>query len=183
MDVAWRAGPRDILCAVILNLLGGIFTAFWLLATTGVLTALFTAGPTLDRVQAALPSLALVAAAATMRASVQAGAGWTQSRLTPQISYRRGAVVTHADAAHRRHHHVPRTHACLPVLRRGLPLAQGRGQGGKARAGTRAGTPRASGRPTGFDVPGLAQSQAGQICAAVRQTRWARVRGSGRRSR
>nr|SBO96146.1 FIG01038821: hypothetical protein [Nonomuraea gerenzanensis] len=86
MDVAWRASPRDTLGAVVLNLLGGVFTAFGLLATTGVLTALFTTGPTLDRVQAALPSLALVAAAATLRAAVQAGAGWAQSRLTPQIS-------------------------------------------------------------------------------------------------
>ncbi|MGW4799428.1 ABC transporter ATP-binding protein [Nonomuraea sp. NPDC004297] len=86
MDVAWRASPRDTLCAVILNLLGGVFTAFGLLATTGVLTALFTTGPTLDRVQAALPSLALVAASAALRAVVQAGAGWAQSRLMPQIS-------------------------------------------------------------------------------------------------
>ncbi|SEH01823.1 ATP-binding cassette, subfamily B/ATP-binding cassette, subfamily C [Nonomuraea solani] len=86
MKVAWRANPRDILCAVILNLLGGVFTAFGLLATTGVLTALFTAGPTLGRVMAALPSLALVAAAAAMRATLQAGAGWAQARLNPQIS-------------------------------------------------------------------------------------------------
>ncbi|MFI7642361.1 ABC transporter ATP-binding protein [Nonomuraea sp. NPDC049400] len=86
MGVAWGASPRDTLCAVILNLLGGVFTAFGLLATTGVLTALFTAGPTLGRVQAALPSLALVAAAAAMRATLQAGAGWAQSRLNPQIS-------------------------------------------------------------------------------------------------
>ncbi|MFB9624799.1 ABC transporter ATP-binding protein [Nonomuraea helvata] len=86
MGVAWRASPRDTLCAVILNLLGGVFTAFGLLATTGVLTALFTAGPTLGRVQTALPSLALVAAAAAMRATLQAGAGWAQSRLNPQIS-------------------------------------------------------------------------------------------------
>ncbi|MEV4117013.1 ABC transporter ATP-binding protein [Nonomuraea sp. NPDC049695] len=86
MGVAWQASSRDTLCAVILNLLGGVFTAFGLLATTGVLTALFTAGPTLDRVQAALPSLALVAAAAAIRATLQAGAGWAQSRLNPQIS-------------------------------------------------------------------------------------------------
>ncbi|MEV0384969.1 ABC transporter ATP-binding protein [Nonomuraea sp. NPDC050643] len=86
MEVAWRASPRDTLCAVVLNLLGGAFTAFGLLATTGALTALFTAGPTLDRVLAALPSFALVAAAAAMRATVQAGAGWAQARLNPQIS-------------------------------------------------------------------------------------------------
>ncbi|TMR22481.1 ABC transporter ATP-binding protein [Nonomuraea turkmeniaca] len=86
MGVAWQASPRDTLYAIILNVLGGVFTAFGLLATTGVLTALFTTGPTIDRVVAALPSLALVAAAAALRATVQAGAGWAQSRLNPQIA-------------------------------------------------------------------------------------------------
>ncbi|MFC7101526.1 ABC transporter ATP-binding protein [Nonomuraea rubra] len=69
-----------------LNLLGGVFTAFGLLATTGVLTALFSEGPTPDRVMAALPSLALVAGAAVLRTTTQAGAGWAQSRLDPQVT-------------------------------------------------------------------------------------------------
>jgi ATP-binding cassette subfamily B protein/ATP-binding cassette subfamily C protein len=86
LGVAWQASPRDTLAAIILNVLGGVFTAFGLLATTGVLTALFTAGPTIDRVTAALPSLAVVATAAALRATVQAGAGWAQSRLNPQVS-------------------------------------------------------------------------------------------------
>ncbi|MEV4892710.1 ABC transporter ATP-binding protein, partial [Nonomuraea sp. NPDC055795] len=64
MRLAWRASPRDTVATVSLNLLGGVFTAFGLLATTGVLTALFSDGPTPDRVVAALPSLALVAGAA-----------------------------------------------------------------------------------------------------------------------
>ncbi|WP_345561727.1 ABC transporter ATP-binding protein/permease, partial [Nonomuraea rosea] len=86
MRMAWSASPRDTLATIILNLLGGVFTAFGLLATTGVLTALFSEGPTPDRVMAALPSLALVGAAAVLRTTVQAGAGWAQSRLTPQIA-------------------------------------------------------------------------------------------------
>ncbi|MFI9560076.1 ABC transporter ATP-binding protein [Nonomuraea endophytica] len=86
MRLAWRASPRDTVATVSLNLLGGVFTAFGLLATTGVLTALFSDGPTPDRVVAALPSLALVAGAAAMRTAVQAGAGWAQSRLDPQVS-------------------------------------------------------------------------------------------------
>ncbi|MEO3884432.1 ABC transporter ATP-binding protein, partial [Nonomuraea sp. B5E05] len=69
----------------LLSLLGGVFTAFGLLATTGVLTALFSEGPTPDRVMAALPGLALVGGAAVLRTTMQAGAGWAQSRLTPQI--------------------------------------------------------------------------------------------------
>ncbi|MEO3868659.1 ABC transporter ATP-binding protein [Nonomuraea sp. B12E4] len=86
MTMAWGASPRDTLATIVLNLLGGVFTAFGLLATTGVLTALFSEGPTPDRVLAALPSLALVGAAAVVRTMAQAGAGWAQSRLTPQIA-------------------------------------------------------------------------------------------------
>ncbi|MEU4574551.1 ABC transporter ATP-binding protein [Nonomuraea sp. NPDC023979] len=86
MSMAWRASPRDTVATVGLSLLGGVFTAFGLLATTGVLNALFSEGPTPDRVIAALPSLALVAAMATLRTSVQAGAGWAQSRLDPQVT-------------------------------------------------------------------------------------------------
>ncbi|MET9246582.1 ABC transporter ATP-binding protein, partial [Nonomuraea sp. NPDC003709] len=86
MRMAWGASPRDTLATITLNLLGGVFTAFGLLATTGVLSALFSEGPTPDRVLAALPSLALVGGAAVLRTTVQAGAGWAESRLTPQIT-------------------------------------------------------------------------------------------------
>ncbi|GIH92376.1 ABC transporter ATP-binding protein [Planobispora siamensis] len=84
--LAWRASPRDTLTTIVLSTLGGVFTAFGLLATTGVLSALFEAGPTPERVRAALPSLILVGVAATLRTLVQAGAGWAQSRLDPQVS-------------------------------------------------------------------------------------------------
>ena len=83
--LAWRASRIDTVATVSLNLVAGVFTAFWLLATTGVLTALFSAGPTPDRVRDALPSLALVAGAVGMRAGLQACAGWSQSRLEPQV--------------------------------------------------------------------------------------------------
>ncbi|MEV4085429.1 ABC transporter ATP-binding protein, partial [Nonomuraea fuscirosea] len=46
MRTAWRASPRDTVATISLNLLTGVFTAFGLLATTGVLTALFSQGPT-----------------------------------------------------------------------------------------------------------------------------------------
>ncbi|MDR8409129.1 ABC transporter ATP-binding protein/permease [Nonomuraea sp. 3-1Str] len=86
MGMAWRASPRDTAATAVLQLLGGVFTAFGLLATTGVLTALFQQGPTPERVRAALPSLVLVGVAAALRTAVQAGAGWAQARLEPQIS-------------------------------------------------------------------------------------------------
>ncbi|MQY07804.1 ABC transporter ATP-binding protein [Actinomadura macrotermitis] len=84
--LAWRASRADTCVTVGCNLLAGVFTAFGLLATTGVLTALFSAGPTPDRVRAALPSLVLVAVAAALRAGLQAAAGWSQSRLQPQVT-------------------------------------------------------------------------------------------------
>ncbi|MER5645801.1 ABC transporter ATP-binding protein [Streptosporangium sp. NPDC002524] len=83
--LAWAASPRDTAIAITLSLLSGAFTAFGLLATTGVLSALFEAGPTPDRVRAALPSLILVGVAAALRTLTQAGAGWAQSRLEPQV--------------------------------------------------------------------------------------------------
>ncbi|GII85490.1 multidrug ABC transporter permease [Sphaerisporangium siamense] len=85
VGMAWRASPRDTVATISLSALGGVFTAFGLLATTGVLQALFSSGPTPDRVKAALPSLLLVGAAATLRTALQAGAGWAQSRLEPQV--------------------------------------------------------------------------------------------------
>ncbi|MBX6384402.1 MAG: ATP-binding cassette domain-containing protein [Microbispora sp.] len=86
LGIAWEASPRDTLATVTLSALGGVFTAFGLLATTGVLTALFEAGPTPERVRAALPSLLLVGLAAAARTALQAGSGWAQSRLEPQVS-------------------------------------------------------------------------------------------------
>ncbi|MFB4309028.1 ABC transporter ATP-binding protein [Actinomadura sp. GTD37] len=83
--LAWRASRVDTVATISLNLLAGIFTAFWLLATTGVLTALFSAAPTPSRVRDALPSLALVAGAVALRAGLQACAGWSQARLNPQV--------------------------------------------------------------------------------------------------
>ncbi|GAA2212077.1 ABC transporter ATP-binding protein [Nonomuraea monospora] len=85
LRLAWQAGPRDTMTTVSLNLLGGIVTAFGLLATTGVLNALFSEGPTPERVLAALPSLVLVGAAAVLRTLLQAGASWAEARLSPQI--------------------------------------------------------------------------------------------------
>ncbi|MEW9548251.1 ABC transporter ATP-binding protein [Nonomuraea sp. NPDC050783] len=85
LRMAWTAGPRDTVITISLNLLGGVVSAFGLLATTGVLTALFSEGPTPERVLAALPSLLLVGAAGVARALLRAGASWAESRLGPQI--------------------------------------------------------------------------------------------------
>jgi len=83
--LGWEANRRDTVATIGLNLISGVLTGFALLATTGVLEALFAAGPTPQRVRAALPSLILVAIAVAARAGLQAAAGWAQSRLHPQV--------------------------------------------------------------------------------------------------
>jgi len=83
--LGWEANRRDTVATIGLNLISGVLTGFALLATTGVLEALFASGPTPQRVRAALPSLILVAIAVAARAGLQAAAGWAQSRLHPQV--------------------------------------------------------------------------------------------------
>ena len=83
--LGWSASRKDTAATIALNVASGVFTGFALFATTGVLEALFAAGPTPQRVRAALPSLILVAAATAARSGIQAAAGWAQSRLEPQV--------------------------------------------------------------------------------------------------
>ncbi|MBA8953430.1 ABC transporter ATP-binding protein [Actinomadura namibiensis] len=85
MRLAWHANRRDLIATIVLNVAAGVFTAFGLLATTGVLTALFSAGPTPDRVRAAAPALLLVGGAVAARAMLAAAAQWAQARLRPQV--------------------------------------------------------------------------------------------------
>ncbi|WP_018654163.1 ABC transporter ATP-binding protein [Actinomadura flavalba] len=85
MRLAWQANRVDLAVTVALNFVAGLFTAFGLLATTNVLTALFAAGPTPDRVRSAAPALLLVGAAVTLRAACAAAAQWAQARLRPQV--------------------------------------------------------------------------------------------------
>ncbi len=83
--LGWSASRVDISATITLNIVAGAFGGFALFATTGVLEALFAAGPTPQRVRAALPSLVLVALATAARSGVSAAAGWAQSRLEPQV--------------------------------------------------------------------------------------------------
>lgn len=85
--LAWTTNRRDTATSIGLNVLAGVLTTFGLLATTGVLRELFAAGPTPDRVRAALPALVVAAAAVSARGGLMIAAGWAQARLTPQINY------------------------------------------------------------------------------------------------
>jgi ATP-binding cassette subfamily B protein len=85
VSLGWSASRLDTAATIGLNLASGVLGGFALFATTGVLQALFAAGPTPHRVRAALPSLILVAAATAARSGVSTAAGWAQSRLEPQV--------------------------------------------------------------------------------------------------
>jgi ATP-binding cassette, subfamily B, bacterial len=85
MRLGWSASRLDTATALGLNVVSAAFGGFALFATTGVLEALFAAGPTPERVRAALPSLILVALATAARSGISAAAGWAQSRLEPQV--------------------------------------------------------------------------------------------------
>jgi ATP-binding cassette subfamily B protein len=84
MRLGLEASRTDLIATVALYVISGVLSGFALFATTGVLAALFD-GPTPDRVRAALPSLALVAAASAARAGLSAAAGWAQTRLGPHV--------------------------------------------------------------------------------------------------
>jgi ATP-binding cassette subfamily B protein len=83
--LGWSASPFDTAATIGLNLVSGIAGGYALYATTGVLEALFAAGPTPHRVRAALPSLIVVAVATAARSGIAAAAGWAQARLEPMV--------------------------------------------------------------------------------------------------
>ncbi|MFJ6955551.1 ABC transporter ATP-binding protein, partial [Micromonospora aurantiaca] len=61
ISLAWATSRRDTAASLGLNVAAGVLTTLGLLATTGVLHQLFAAGPTPDRIRAALPALTLAA--------------------------------------------------------------------------------------------------------------------------
>src|SRR5690349_11396972 len=80
-----QAAPRSVLVILVLQLVSGLASAFGLLATTGVLTALLAAGPTPDRVVAALPALVLVMVLYAVRGAMDAGVALANARLKPAV--------------------------------------------------------------------------------------------------
>jgi ATP-binding cassette subfamily B protein/ATP-binding cassette subfamily C protein len=76
----WR-----VVTLLVLQLLSGVFQALGLLATTGVLAALFTGRPTPDRIAAALPSLILIAAFTAATALASGISSLMQSQLSPAM--------------------------------------------------------------------------------------------------
>lgn len=82
---AWRASPRLTVLNGVVQLVAGAVTALGLLATASVFTQLLEQGPTPERLVAALPSLALVAASFAARGLLDATVAALQSALLPVV--------------------------------------------------------------------------------------------------
>lgn len=85
VEVIWQAAPRSAAVIAVLQVASGVTGAFGLLATTGVLEELLTAGPTAQRVLAAVPSLLLVIFAYSARAAMDAGVALATARVVPGV--------------------------------------------------------------------------------------------------
>ncbi|MEV6235489.1 ABC transporter ATP-binding protein [Lentzea sp. NPDC051838] len=85
VDVIWQAAPRSAVMIAVLQVASGVTGAFGLLATTGVLEELLTAGPTGQRVTAAIPALVLVIAAYVARGAMDAGVSLATARVVPGV--------------------------------------------------------------------------------------------------
>jgi ATP-binding cassette, subfamily B, bacterial len=86
--LAWRASARLTASALVVQVAAAVSAALGLLATASVFTRLLAEGPTPHRLLAALPALALVAAAAVGRGLLQAAVGAVWAELTPLIEQR-----------------------------------------------------------------------------------------------
>ncbi|MGY0062448.1 ABC transporter ATP-binding protein [Streptomyces sp. LZ34] len=97
LALAWQVDRRAVVGLVLCQVLSGFFEAFGLLATTGTITALISSGHMAERVQEALPSLAVLAGAAGLRALLGIAVSNISTRLAPRIS--REAEMRMLDAA------------------------------------------------------------------------------------
>ncbi|HST49641.1 ABC transporter ATP-binding protein [Jatrophihabitans sp.] len=85
LATAYRAAPGPAVAIVVLQVLSGLASAFGLLTTTTVLDRLLAAGPSTERVSAAIPALIAVAVLYTVRGAVDAAVALAQARIGPAV--------------------------------------------------------------------------------------------------
>ncbi|MEV6348821.1 ABC transporter ATP-binding protein [Actinoplanes sp. NPDC051851] len=83
--LAWRAGPGTSLAVLILQVAAGIAGALGLVSVVGVFDGLLQAGPTPERVRAAVPSLVLLVVATAVRGLLASAAAAAHGRLSPVV--------------------------------------------------------------------------------------------------
>ncbi|RAN99170.1 ABC transporter B family member 29, chloroplasti c [Micromonospora noduli] len=86
VGISWRADRLRTGVVAAATVGAGVMAAFGLLATQRVLVELFAGGPTADKVRAALPALAVLAATVALRAGMGIATGYAQNGLTPRVS-------------------------------------------------------------------------------------------------
>jgi ATP-binding cassette subfamily B protein len=84
--VAWRADRARTIVVAITTACAGVMSTFGLLSTQRLLVELFSGGPTPDRVRAALPALAALAAVTAARGGLGIVVGYAQNGLTPRVN-------------------------------------------------------------------------------------------------
>ena len=85
--LCWQASPIDTVVTITFDITSGVLSAFGLLATNGVLSALFLDGPTPSRLVTALPALLTVGALTVLRVGLSVGVSWSQARLKPLVEH------------------------------------------------------------------------------------------------
>lgn len=83
--LAWGASPSLTAIAGLVHVGSGCATAFGLFATTNVFSTLLAAGPTPQRVVAALPAIALVMASYLVRGLLDSAVAATEGTLQPRV--------------------------------------------------------------------------------------------------
>ncbi|MFC7273355.1 ATP-binding cassette domain-containing protein [Paractinoplanes rhizophilus] len=83
--LAWRADPRTAAAVAFFQVAAGAASAVGLISVVGVFDGLLRAGPTPERVRAAVPSLLLLVGAATLRGALTAAAAAANGRLSPKV--------------------------------------------------------------------------------------------------
>jgi ATP-binding cassette subfamily B protein len=85
VELAWRSSPTATIAVLVLQLLSAAATAFGLVGATQVLARLLNSGQLGDRLLAALPALAAVAASYAAAGLVNAGVTAAEARLAPGV--------------------------------------------------------------------------------------------------
>jgi ATP-binding cassette subfamily B protein len=83
--LAWRADRFTTASVAVLQIASGAASALGLISVVGVFNGLLTAGPTPERVRAAIPSLLLLIGAAALRGVLTSAAAAANGRLTPKV--------------------------------------------------------------------------------------------------
>ncbi len=86
LRVSWRADRARTAIVAACTVASGLLATFGLIATQRVLVELFAGGPTPERVTAAIPALALLAAATALRGGLGIAVGYAENGLTPRVS-------------------------------------------------------------------------------------------------